>query len=161
MNCENCGAPLKIVQDRDYFFCEHCSSFYFPTESRDGVREMGELSGVNCPVCRVVLVTASVSGVPALHCSKCKGVLMDQESFAFVVRYLRARAPGLRKPPRPLNPEDLRRETDCPRCRGLMDTHPYYGPGNVVIDVCTHCAIIWLDYRELNIIANAPGRDRR
>jgi Zn-finger nucleic acid-binding protein len=161
LNCQNCGAPIKIVQGRDYFYCEHCSSLYFPTESRDGVRVLGELGGADCPVCRVPLVTASVAGALALHCNNCRGLLIDQESFAFVVRYLRARAPGLSEPPRPLNPEDLKREVDCPRCKRLLDTHPYYGPGNVIIDVCTSCAIIWLDYCELNIILNAPGRDRR
>ena len=152
---------MKIVQGRDYFFCEHCSSFYFPTESRDGVRVLGELGDADCPVCQVPLVTASVSGVPILHCSNCRGVLIHQESFVFVVRCLRTRASGPPGTPRLLNPEELKRETDCPRCRRQMDTHPYYGPGNVVIDVCTHCAIIWLDYCELNVIANAPGRDRR
>ena len=152
---------MKIVQARNYFFCEHCSSFHFPTESRDFVRELGESSGIDCPVCQMCLVTASVAEAPALHCRNCRGVLMDQESFAFVVRLLRTRTRGLPEPPRPLNLEDLEREMDCPHCTGVMDTHPYYGPGNVVIDVCPCCAIIWLDHCELDIIASAPGRDRR
>ena len=41
-----------------------------------------------------------------------------------------------------------------------MDTHPYYGPGNVVIDSCARCAVVWLDYHELAMIRDAPGRDR-
>ena len=161
MNCGNCGAPMKIVEGRDYFYCDHCSSFYFPSESRDGVRVLGELSHVDCPVCRMRLVSASVAGAPTLHCRNCRGVLVDQGAFAFIVPYLRSRARGLPEPPRPLDREALNRQIDCPHCGRLMDTHPYYGPGNVIIDVCTRCAIIWLDYRELDIIANAPGRDRR
>jgi Zn-finger nucleic acid-binding protein len=41
-----------------------------------------------------------------------------------------------------------------------MATHPYYGPGNVVIDTCTACDLVWLDFGELAQIVDAPGRDR-
>ena len=41
-----------------------------------------------------------------------------------------------------------------------MDVHPYYGPGNVVIDSCRRCDVIWLDFGELEQITRAGGRDR-
>jgi Zn-finger nucleic acid-binding protein len=41
-----------------------------------------------------------------------------------------------------------------------MDVHPYYGPGNIVIDSCSACDLIWLDHGELQQITDAPGRDR-
>jgi Zn-finger nucleic acid-binding protein len=41
-----------------------------------------------------------------------------------------------------------------------LETHPYYGPGNVVIDSCAACDVIWLDFGELKQIVDAPGRDR-
>jgi Zn-finger nucleic acid-binding protein len=41
-----------------------------------------------------------------------------------------------------------------------MDVHPYYGPGNVIIDSCTTCDLVWLDIGELKQIAEAPGGDR-
>jgi Zn-finger nucleic acid-binding protein len=41
-----------------------------------------------------------------------------------------------------------------------MDTHPYYGPGNVVIDNCGRCGLVWLDFGELDRIISAAGRDR-
>lgn len=41
-----------------------------------------------------------------------------------------------------------------------MDVHPYYGPGNIVIDTCSRCNVIWLDCGELQQIADAPGKDR-
>ena len=34
------------------------------------------------------------------------------------------------------------------------------GPGNIVIDTCHHCDLIWLDYGEITKVVNAPGRDR-
>jgi Zn-finger nucleic acid-binding protein len=41
-----------------------------------------------------------------------------------------------------------------------METFEYYGPGNIVIDTCNSCDLIWLDYGELRKVVNAPGRDR-
>jgi hypothetical protein len=41
-----------------------------------------------------------------------------------------------------------------------MATHPYYGPGNVVIDSCESCDLLWLDFGELKQIVDAPGKDR-
>ena len=41
-----------------------------------------------------------------------------------------------------------------------MSTHPYFGPGNVVIDNCEACELVWLDFGELKQIVNAPGKDR-
>jgi Zn-finger nucleic acid-binding protein len=42
-----------------------------------------------------------------------------------------------------------------------MDVHPYYGPGNIVIDTCGTCQLLWLDHGELASVIDAPGRDRR
>jgi len=39
-------------------------------------------------------------------------------------------------------------------------TYPYGGPGAVTIDACDTCNVVWLDYRELTQIVDAPGRDR-
>jgi Zn-finger nucleic acid-binding protein len=37
-----------------------------------------------------------------------------------------------------------------------MDTHPYGGPGNVIIDTCENCSVNWLDHGELQRIVRAP-----
>jgi len=37
-----------------------------------------------------------------------------------------------------------------------MDTHLYGGPGNVIIDTCESCALMWLDYGELERMVRAP-----
>jgi Zn-finger nucleic acid-binding protein len=40
-----------------------------------------------------------------------------------------------------------------------MDTHQYGGAGNVVIDNCYACSVIWLDWGELNRIITVPGEE--
>jgi Zn-finger nucleic acid-binding protein len=37
-----------------------------------------------------------------------------------------------------------------------MDAHFYAGPGNVVIDSCEDCCLIWLDRGKLMRIVHAP-----
>ncbi len=76
------------------------------------------------------------------------------------VQYTRARTSGLVTSPRPLNLEELSREIACPYCSEPMETHPYLGPGNVIVDNCGKCKVIWFDYGELNRIVTAFGRDR-
>ena len=159
--CENCGASMTPVPGRDYFFCEYCGSLCFPRPSEDGVVVLGESGDVDCPVCSTALSTASVADVRVLHCATCRGILTKQESFLAVVKFLRAQASGEPDPVRPVNRDELERVIRCPYCGMTMDTHPYYGPGNVVVDNCARCAVIWLDFGELAAIRDAPGRDRR
>jgi Zn-finger nucleic acid-binding protein len=160
LNCENCGAPLKLVPGRDYFFCEHCGSFHFPDANRDGVRQLGEASNMACPVCREDLVTGSVEEVRVLTCPKCRGILVAQWNLYTIVRYMRSEFVEQDLPPQPLNRPELERAIACPSCGQRMDTHPYYGPGNVVIDNCARCGLVWLDFGELHRILGAAGRDR-
>jgi Zn-finger nucleic acid-binding protein len=41
-----------------------------------------------------------------------------------------------------------------------MSTHPYFGPGSIVIDTCDACDLVWLDVGELKQVVDAPGADR-
>jgi Zn-finger nucleic acid-binding protein len=52
--------------------------------------------------------------------------------------------------------DDLRRKINCPQCHRPMDAHFYAGPGNVVIDSCEECCLIWLDRGALMRIVHAP-----
>lgn len=158
MNCENCGAPMRLVRDRDYFVCDYCGAYFFPQANRDGIRVLNEPSDTLCPVCQTNLVVAALDELRVLHCAKCQGVLSEQSDFAFAVAYLRRYADAASLP-RPFNREELKRPLACPRCNRKMDTHLYGGAGNVVIDNCYACQIIWLDYGELNRIITVPGED--
>lgn len=156
VHCPNCGAPMRVAGPGSYLYCQYCSTFHFPTASRDAVDILGVESAHACAMCAGVLVAAAVADVPVLYCRQCHGLLIAQTSFGALVSYLRARSQHESPVPRPLNRDDLRRTLPCPHCQRLMDTHPYYGPGNIVIDVCPHCALVWLDHGELEAVISAP-----
>jgi Zn-finger nucleic acid-binding protein len=160
MNCENCGAPMRLVRARDYFVCDYCGSYYFPDPNRDGIRALNELSATSCPVCQANLVVAALDELRVLHCVKCQGVLIAQPDFAFAVAYLR-RYVDAAALPRPLNREELKRPLTCPRCHHKMHTFHYGGGGNVVMDNCVACQIVWLDYGELNRIVTVLSDNAR
>jgi Zn-finger nucleic acid-binding protein len=161
MNCENCGAPMTVYPNRDYFTCEYCGSFHIPAESEEGVRVLDQTSEeIGCPVCQTTLHHAKIEKFRVYHCPNCHGNLAGQDTFVNIIKYRRSRAVGLADIPQPLDPAELERETYCPLCAQLMSTHPYYGPGNIVIDLCLKCRVLWLDHGELGKVVDAPGRDR-
>lgn len=162
MNCANCGAAMELIESRRYFFCRHCGSFQFPEPGEDGIRVVGRsVEAPPCPVCKAPLAQALLDDAHPVHfCATCRGVLTPRHTFADVVTLRRAWASNPPVEPRPIDQRSLARELACPLCRTRLTTHPYYGPGNVIIDNCESCDIIWLDFWELKQIADAPGRDR-
>jgi Zn-finger nucleic acid-binding protein len=163
MNCRNCGAPMELFDRRRYFFCTHCGTFHFiETPAVDGVQVLARTGEARpCPRCAAPLAKSLLDDqYPVEHCERCKGLLLEREAFANALNARRARAGGPGIAPVPLDRRELERRASCPSCRQAMDVHPYYGPGNVVIDSCTACSLIWLDYGELQQMTDAPGRDR-
>ena len=163
MNCRNCGGAMELFPARGYFSCRYCSSFYFPeTTAPDGVRVLAQSAGaLPCPACAKTLAAAVLDESHSVqYCQNCRGVLLSRGSFADVVRLRRAWATGT--PSKSIQPEveELHRRVNCPACGKELATHPYYGPGNVIIDSCDTCDVIWLDFGELRQIVDAPGRDR-
>ena len=154
---------MELFASRGYFFCRYCGSFHFPDTAPDqGVRVVAESADpLPCPVCRTKLASAVLDDAHAVHyCTACRGVLLTRGAFADVVHNRRAWAPDPPGPPVPLRKDELTRAVVCPKCSRRFETHPYYGPGNVVIDSCAACEVVWLDFGELKQIVDAPGRDR-
>jgi len=153
---------MELFPHRGYFFCRYCSSFHFPeTTTPDGVRVLANAEGLACPACKRTLATARLDEAHPVHyCTNCRGVLLSRGTFADVVRVRRAWATGTPAKPIPAEPAEFGRRVNCPTCGNELETHPYYGPGNVVIDSCGTCDVIWLDFGELKQIVDAPGRDR-
>lgn len=125
----------------------------------DGIVPLGNELDSSCPCCSVPLRSGSIDGRPALYCSQCSGVLMKCGAFGAVLRNRRATGPKTAaEDVPPVDPNELQRAVDCPRCAERMETHPYYGPGNVVIDSCIGCGLVWLDHFELSRLARVAGR---
>lgn len=157
MNCPNCGAPLHLNPGRDGLQCEYCKGIFFPDKNEDGVCVLDQAPDRICPACAVPLMNATLAGKSIHYCARCRGMLIPMAPFADLIEALRIEQPGVQIPPRP-DPKELNRKLDCPLCHRHMETHLYYGGGNVVIDSCDPCCVNWLDQGELMRIVHAPHR---
>jgi len=162
MNCPHCGAPMTLFRARDYYHCEYCGSYYFPDQDNQGLRVLGENpEGIYCPLCRELLNLVTYADFfRGYQCPTCQGLLFNRTAFREAIEFRRSRT---KQPPEPYSRFDaaeLERRTFCPVCEREMETFQYNGPGNIVIDTCHPCDLIWLDYGEIQKVVNAPGKDR-
>ncbi len=112
-----------------------------------------------CPRCRVPLRKGLLyDHWQVCGCADCGGFVVPKRSFQEMIRRLRAAYRGPDDQPTPMDPAELNESCDCPGCLQPMETHPYYGPGNSVIDSCAGCGVTWLDQSELERIIRAPGQ---
>ena len=161
MNCPNCGAPMALLANRPCWQCGHCSTLVCPEPAADGVRITGE-PGHACPACRRPLRRAVMDDRDHIEiCERCKGILMPLRVFAETLTARRRKAQTPSVIPSPTDRDELHRRVACPRCADEMIADWYYGPGNIVIDTCPACHVVWLDAGELKRAIDAPGRDRR
>lgn len=155
MNCKQCGAPLNVLENQSLFHCEYCGGYDFPDPNLDGVALLDQTSAYLCPMCRKPLVSAAVSEVRIFSCPNCRGNLIDQSKLLPILR--QAQASGMMRdiPVVSADPSEWARSVDCPSCLGKMNTYPYGGPGNMMIQGCDQCRVIWLDCGELSRIVRA------
>ncbi len=159
MNCPNCGAPMRLKPDQECLVCDYCGSAHFPETNADGVRVLGEVSSLNCPICAVPLVHASIARERILYCGRCRGMLVGMEPFLAIVHNLRARGEVVAEGAHQPDWSEMERRIRCPQCGQEMDTHLYGGGGNVVMEDCERCEFNWLDHGELERIVQAPDRE--
>jgi Zn-finger nucleic acid-binding protein len=164
VNCPSCGAPITLKPDTEGFKCDYCHAVFFPGEEDDGVTVLGEAvdpdQTLACPLCNLPLVQASIAKIPLLYCTACHGLLLPMQVLPSLIDELRIDelqkaqgSPAVQTPP---DQGDLKRTIQCPKCHRRMDTHFYAGPGNVIVDSCGECFLIWLDRGELTRIVHAP-----
>ncbi|MGA2134140.1 MAG: zf-TFIIB domain-containing protein [Bryobacteraceae bacterium] len=158
MDCPSCGAPLRLNDNGDFLRCEYCRTVYTPPQNDEGVRPLGEVSPLACPICKVPLEQAALGGRRILYCRTCQGILLPMEDFLGITEELRVEHPRAHAIQPAVDRGELQRHIECPQCHQRMDTHMYEGPGNIVIDDCSRCALDWLDKGELMKVARAPGR---
>jgi Zn-finger nucleic acid-binding protein len=149
MNCPRCNFAMGAAGEPDG--CTQCG-YQLPTESSDRVVVGGEQVDALCPVCRVPLLSAQIEKVTVACCGQCGGFLAATESFLVIVAMRRSLHTAGEKCTEPFDPAELERILTCPRCQQSMDTHPYFGGGNVVVNTCERCGGIWLDAGKLALI---------
>src|SRR6185437_5144341 len=149
---------MRLKDDTDCLTCDYCGNIVVPEPNADGVRVLDVPAAESCPVCSVALVHAAIAGHRIRYCTKCHGMLIDMDLLPVIEQDLRARRETTFVAAHPPDLRDLDRHIGCPQCGGNMDTHPYMGPGNVIIDSCENCALDWLDYGELDRMIRAPDR---
>jgi Zn-finger nucleic acid-binding protein len=159
VNCPSCGAPMRLEADRNYLLCDYCGSVYFPEPNADGVRVLGGSSPLGCPTCDIPLVHASVGDQRMLYCTRCRGMLIPMDVFVTIVQDLRSRREASVDAVRQPDWREMDRRLRCPQCNQVMETHPYGGGGNVILEDCERCSLNWLDYGELDKIVRAPDHD--
>ena len=159
-SCPACGAPLTLRPDTEGYQCSFCHQVFFPEHEDDGVEISSDTSepSLNCPVCFQPLVKATLAKTAVLYCKQCHGLLMPMELVSDLVEELRG---SLDRPAvqTPADHDDLKRAIQCPKCNLRMDAHRYAGAGNVVVDTCDNCSLIWFDRGEITRIAHAPDND--
>jgi Zn-finger nucleic acid-binding protein len=139
--------------------CDYCGGQTTPPTDEDGVLVL-EPTGHNCPACMTALADASVESHEILYCTHCHGMLLEMEKFLPLLDVLREYRYWSRSS-QALRPIDTRQVLRCPLCQLEMDRHLYGGGGNVEVDSCETCNVLWLDRGELSRIVAAPDRDVR
>ena len=152
MNCKQCGAPLSVEEGQDVFHCQYCGSYDFPDPNQDGVTLLDELSPYVCPLCEQPLVSAVVQNIRILSCPNCRGNLIAQSKMLPILRQAKPAMLISEDIPNLQNKTELKRTAPCPSCRKVMAVYPYGGPGNIIIQGCEQCQLIWLDFGELSRI---------
>jgi Zn-finger nucleic acid-binding protein len=157
VGCEKCGGVISIVPGQQHYECGYCSSLIQLAEiSVDRILPSGTAQCGECPTCEQPLSTGLIEGRRTLYCSNCFGVLLRHADFGGIVNERQARRVGVEPAePRPIDPAAFQRKLNCPSCQKTMEVHPYYGPGNIVVDSCTECGYMWLDHGELTRVEQA------
>jgi Zn-finger nucleic acid-binding protein len=157
MTCENCGAPTRLSRDQGLMICDYCGSQSTPPADEEGVLVMTP-STHNCPSCGTALADGSIEGHELLYCTRCRGMLIEMGKFLGMLDGLREHRYWSRSSQAPRS-RDAGRVLRCPLCALEMDKHPYGGGGNIDVDSCESCGVLWLDRGELSRIVAAPDRD--
>jgi Zn-finger nucleic acid-binding protein len=147
---------MLLDRGKGMFLCNYCGSEAVPPMDDDGVQILSG-TALPCPTCiQSRLADALMERQPLQYCPQCRGMLISLERFLPLVETLR----GCQDRPAaylsPRTNRDAGRTLACPLCEHAMQNHPYGGGGNVHIETCEACSMIWLDASELRRIVVAP-----
>ncbi len=155
MNCKQCGAPMNVEDGKDFFHCNYCGCYNFSDPNKEGVALLDEISPYHCPACEQPLVTAVIANIRIYACPTCRGNLIDQSRMLPILRLSSSPEKVREEDPYQPDPAEFQRNLACPACHKPMEAYPYGGPGNIIIQGCSQCKHIWLDFGELSKIVRS------
>ncbi len=124
----------------------------------EGAILIGKPAAVACPACQTELRIGEIESCQFAGCPRCRGMLFQQEVFARMLRQRRDNSAVPSVTPATMDRDQLKVRRFCPGCEQVLETHPYGGAGNAVIDTCLGCHLIWLDEGEFTSLVRAPGK---
>ena len=145
---------MRADRERAVFVCDYCGSEAVPPAADEGVLLLGPAKE-KCPICQTALSSGSLESYDLLCCDQCHGLLVSMDDFQPLISTLRAHRDSPAAFLAPRSAADAEHVLHCPKCGAAMDDHPYGGGGNVNVDSCESCDVIWLDRGELRKIASA------
>jgi Zn-finger nucleic acid-binding protein len=150
---------MQLKADLVSFRCDYCHSVYFPDQAENGVRVLGgDATGLSCPICNIPVVNSAIGAARMIYCARCHGMMAPMPAIEGLIDAARiVGAAGAA--PAASDPADLHRKLACPRCHHAMDAHFYAGPGNVIVNSCEDCCLLWLDRGGLMRIAHFSAAD--
>ena len=152
---------MQQVHGQTHFHCPDCNTFEFPNDiqnSQEPIVPQGRVTEFQCPKCALPLEVGLMGDQwQCCFCNNCRGFVVSSQTLGQLANQLRSAYEGPEDRPQPIDPNELEISESCPACLEPMEAHPYYGPGNVVLDTCRVCELAWLDFGELSKIIRAPG----
>ena len=159
--CPKCSNAMNQVHGQTHHHCAGCNTFAFDKaidETLEPIKATGTETDFTCPKCVTTnLEVGTIAETQAAFCGNCRGYVIDSGSFGFLATSLRQAYKGPDDKPVLIDQKALNESVNCPACLTKMHAHPYYGPGNSVINSCSECKLTWLDHGELSTIIRAPG----
>ncbi len=150
MKCSACGVPLP----QKGLVCGYCGTLNLLNRTLL-VREGRGESDYCCPLCDDTMERLSEEESLLLeYCSKCDGLLIDEELLEALVVAYKGRATGSNHQKRRFvldNPRDNRKKTayyPCPICAEMMQPFNYKKRSGVILELCEEHGI-WVDGGEL------------
>jgi Zn-finger nucleic acid-binding protein len=150
MHCENCGGSVLGGTANNNLRCDFCEASRCEKVLRKVAARIKLLRGstdVECPGCSQELRLGKLSKSKVLHCTHCRGLLMTTGTLREMVRQQRSKQPRVGPAPQAVAGTAFRRSVACPQCTMLLELHPYHGPGQVMIESCGRCNLVWFDPR--------------
>ena len=146
---------MSVEEGQAFFHCQYCGGYDFPEPNQDGVALLDEIASFVCPICREPLVSAIIKDIHIFSCPKCRGNLIKQSKLLPILREATQQDPRNAFSGNIPDKTELTRNAACPACHKPMEVYPYGGPGNIIIQGCEQCKLIWLDFGELSRIVRA------